>query len=381
MSQPHQQNIIVIAHRGASGYRPEHTQGAYELAVAQGADFIEPDLVLTKDGHLIVRHENELGGTTDVGAHKQFRDRYTTKTIDGIETSGWFSEDFLLSEIKTLRAMERIPDIRPNNRAYDGEFEILTLVEVIELARQLERVHQRPIGIYPETKHPTYFQYEGKRLDGQPIGHCISSTLIQTLVEEDYLTPQRVFIQSFEIQNLLLLKQNIMPKASVELPLIQLLGDLTLQTSYPDRSFSQPYDMVFNSERNNDLAHIYGPLSDLVSITSSISYVDLLLPEVLKNLRDTYATGLGPWKTSLFLEHSDTPLPFVRQALEAGLEIHPYTLRQETRFLPVGSQGNILTVEEEIQRLLSIGVTGFFVDFPDIGVRIRDRFISQHETH
>jgi glycerophosphoryl diester phosphodiesterase len=150
---------IVIAHRGASGYRPEHTLAAYELGAEQGADYIEPDLVATRDGELVCRHENEISGTTDVADHPEFADRRASKEIDGKAYDGWFVEDFTLAELKTLRARERIPAVRPGNVAFDGQFEIPTLGEVIELARRMG------VGIYPETKHPAYHRSLGLELE------------------------------------------------------------------------------------------------------------------------------------------------------------------------------------------------------------------------
>src|SRR5687768_9709943 len=156
---------IVIGHRGASGYRPEHTLAAYELAARMGADYVEPDLVVTKDGELVARHENEIGGTTDVAAHPEFAARKATKVIDGAPITGWFTEDFTLAELKTLRAKERIPQTRPRNTLYDGRFEVPTLEEVVDLSRRLSRELGRDIGVYPETKHPTYFQEIGLPLE------------------------------------------------------------------------------------------------------------------------------------------------------------------------------------------------------------------------
>jgi len=170
---------IVIAHRGASGYRPEHTLAAYELGARQGADYIEPDLVATRDGELVARHENEISGTTDVADHPEFAERRTTKEIDGDTHDGWFTADFTLAELKTLRARERIPDVRPENTAYDGRFEIPTLQEVIDLAARLG------VGIYPETKHPAYHR---------SLGLALEPRLIAAL--EGAEVP--VFIQSFE---------------------------------------------------------------------------------------------------------------------------------------------------------------------------------------
>ena len=190
---------IVIAHRGASGYRPEHTLAAYELGARQGADYIEPDLVATRDGELVARHENEISGTTDVADHPEFADRRTTKEIDGNAHDGWFTEDFTLAELKTLRARERIPDVRPENTAYDGRFEIPTLQEVLELAARLG------VGIYPETKHPTYHR---------SLGLALEPRLVAAL--EGAEVP--VFIQSFEPGSLRELG------GELSHPLVQLIG-------------------------------------------------------------------------------------------------------------------------------------------------------------
>ena len=176
---------IVIAHRGASGYRPEHTLAAYRLAIEMGADYIEPDLVPTRDDRLVARHENDITGTTDVAAHPEFADRKATKTIDGLTSTGWFTEDFTLAELKTLRAKERLPQLRPGNAAYDGKFEIPTFEEIIALAKQ------HHVGIYPETKHPTYFA---------SIGHPTDALIVAALKKADWDSASApVFLQSFEV--------------------------------------------------------------------------------------------------------------------------------------------------------------------------------------
>src|SRR5688500_8436647 len=230
------QGLIVIGHRGASGYRPEHTLEAYRLAIRQGADFIEPDLVATKDGVLVARHENEISGTTDVAAHPEFANRRTTKSIDGKPMTGWFTEDFTLAELKTLRARERIPAIRPDNTRFDGMYQVPTFAEVVQLAQRESR-GGRVIGVYPETKHPTYFAKEGRRLDGTPIATPLGAKLVETLVAEGFTDPQRVYIQSFEVENLIELKKSIMPAAGVSFPLVQLFDDI-----YSAR----PYDFTWN---------------------------------------------------------------------------------------------------------------------------------------
>src|SRR5580658_10878404 len=196
---------LIIGHRGASGYVPEHTLASYFLAIQQGADFVEPDLVSTRDGVLVARHENEIGGTTDVESHLEFADRRTTKLIDGVSIEGWFTEDFTLEELKMLRARERIPQLRPANARFDGQFEIPTLDEILDLAHGADvmRAHAararhepspRRVGIYPETKHPSYFA---------AIGLPLEEPLLATLGRHGYEGAEApVFIQSFETGNL-----------------------------------------------------------------------------------------------------------------------------------------------------------------------------------
>ena len=205
--------VIVIAHRGASGERPEHTLESYALSVEQGADYIEPDLVMTRDGVLIARHENEIGATTDVAQHPQFAARRRTQVIDGETMTGWFTEDFTLAEIKTLRARERLPALRPANRVFDGRFEVPTFDEILQLVKNVNlRRGGRPLlGVYPETKHPAHFA---------SIGLAQESAVLRALQRVDYA--QRgspVFIQSFDPNNLRALRD------MTPLPLVQLLED------------------------------------------------------------------------------------------------------------------------------------------------------------
>lgn len=217
---------IVIAHRGASGERPEHTLESYRLAIEQGADYIEPDLVMTGDGVLIARHENEIGGTTDVAEHPQFLARRRTQVIDGETMTGWFTEDFTLEELKTLRARERLPALRPKNTAFDGRFAVPTFDEIMELATSTNRNRPgvAPIGVYPETKHPAHFA---------AIGLAQELAVLDTLSRHGYAEPgSPVFIQSFDPNNLRFLRE------LTRLPLVQLLehslGDLAEIASYAD---------------------------------------------------------------------------------------------------------------------------------------------------
>lgn len=320
---------LIIGHRGASGFRPEHTLEAYELAIEQGADYIEPDLVSTKDGVLIARHENEISGTTDVAERSEFADRETTKVIDGVEITGWFTEDFTLEEIKTLRAKERIPEIRPDSAEYDGLFEVPTFQEVIDLAQQKSAETGRTIGIYPETKHPTYFD---------SIGLSLEEPLVATL-EANNLTDANdpVFIQSFETANLKELNEEI------DVPLVQLFGS----------SDTSPYDFVVNNDPR--------------------TYGDLTSPEELANIAE-YADGIGPDKRLIVPANEvgelQAPTTLVDDAHAAGLLVHPYTFRSEDTFLAPEYNSN---PELEFEQFFSLGVDGLFTDFPGTGFEVANR--------
>jgi glycerophosphoryl diester phosphodiesterase len=327
---------IVIGHRGASGYRPEHTLASYELAARMGADYIEPDLVTTSDGVLVARHEPEISGTTDVADHPEFADRKTTKMLDGKATTGWFTEDFTLAELKTLRAKERIPAIRPQNTAYDGRFEIPTAQEVLDLRARLSKELHREIGVYPETKHPTYFRDQGLPLE---------PALVEAL-KRNHLDRKSapVFVQSFEVSNLQALNTQL------QVPLVQLL----------DSKGAQPYDFVKSGDPR--------------------TYGDLATPEGLQGIA-TYADGVGPWKNYIVPRNPDdssgTPTSFVDDAHAAGLLVHPYTFRAENAFLPLelrsstdpSQYGDYLT---EFRQFIDLGVDGFFTDQADKGVEARD---------
>lgn len=382
---------LVIAHRGASGERPEHTLAAYRLAIVQGADFIEPDLVPTRDGHLIARHENELSGSTDVADHPAFADRRTTKQIDGESVSGWFSEDFSLAEIRQLRARERIPQIRPANTAFDGAEGIPTLVEILALLREAEAGGRR-VGIYPETKHPTYFASEGRHLDGTPIARSLGAMLVETLLAEGFTDPSRVFIQSFELGNLLELATTLMPARGVDLPLVLLFGEL--RQAPPHASFSQPYDFSAAALAGGDPEARYPGLAAVLDrpLDASAGYAQLAAPAALRWLRARGIGAIGPWKDSLLprrpiLPPPRDPLaprqrltgdlhPLLADARAAGLGVHPYTLRAEPAFGVVDPDGGVVSMEVELQRLLDAGASGFFTDHPARGVAARDGWIE-----
>src|SRR4051812_32351619 len=290
---------IVIAHRGASGYRPEHTLEAYELAIDLGADFIEPDLVPTKDGVLLARHENEISETTDVAAIPELAERRTTKRIDGREVTGWFTEDLTFAEITTLRARERLPF---RSHAEDGRFKIPSLEEVLDLARRKSLEIGRTIGVYPETKHPSYFR---------SIGLPLEETLVATLETAGYRGPLApVFIQSFETGNLRALRER------TDLPLIQLLDDE-----------GQPWD----------LAAAVDPR------TYRGTYRDLATPEGLAGI-PCYPNGMGPNTRLIAPAGPDgrlgSPTSLVADAHRAGLLVHPWTFRSEETFLAPDYEGN-----------------------------------------
>lgn len=358
----HRPMPIVIAHRGASGHRPEHTLEAYALAIRQGADFIEPDLVPTRDGVLIARHENELSGTTDVADRPEFAERRTTKRIDGERVTGWFSEDFTLAEIKTLRARERIPAVRPGNTAYDGRFEVPTLVEILDLVRRESR-DGRQVGIYPETKHPTYFAREGRHIDGTPIARSLGRLLVETLVAEGFTDPERVRIQSFEIENLLELRREIMPRAGVRFPLVQLFGRLGADA---------PYDVIHHAAAGTPPQTVYGDFVAAVDggLGAGTRYRALSAPAALAWMRAAYADGIGPSKADVLDER---PPGLIAAARGAGLSVHVYTLRAERVFLARGQRN----AEDEAVRLFTLGADGIFADQPELALAARARFLDQ----
>ena len=358
MSLPVSPTPIVIAHRGACGYRPEHTLESYRLAIRQGADFIEPDLVVTRDGVLVVRHENEISGTTDVGQRPEFAHLRVTKAIDGMTLTGWFTEDFTLAELKTLRARERIPEWRPDNTRFDGLYAIPTFAEVLQLAKAHSRGGRR-IGVYPDTKHPTYFAREGRHADGTRIGVNLGALLVRTLVEEGFIDPACVYIQSFEVENLLELKRTIMPAAGVDFPLVQLLGDL---------DSDGPHDMAWHRAAGSDLGQVYGDLARASSEGARMRYAHLASAPGLAWIRRHYASAIGPWKGSLLQAAADGAT-LLDRALDAGLGVHPYTWRVE-------ELGNREAAIADAVRLFELGVQGGFFDQADVGVAARERYLA-----
>jgi glycerophosphoryl diester phosphodiesterase len=332
--------LLVIGHRGASGYRPEHTLASYELAARMGADYIEPDVVSTRDGVLVARHEPEIGGTTDVAAHPEFADRKATKVIDGVEYTGWFTEDFTLAELKTLRAIERIPAIREENTLYNGLYAVPTLDEVLALRDELSEELDREIGVYIETKHPTYFDAAGLSLE---------EPLLADLREADLDGDEApVFLQSFETTNL-----RELDALGVEAPLVQLLSAT-------------------------------GAPADLVAAGDPRTYADISSAAGLAVVAE-YADGVGPDKAQVIPRNVDgtlgQPTTLVDDAHAVDLLVHPYTFRNENSFLPVELREGALeddygrAIEEQLI-FWETGIDGLFTDNPDTGVVSRDLFLD-----
>lgn len=365
---------LVIAHRGASGHLPEHTLEAYMLAMRMGADFIEPDLVPTKDGQLISRHENDLTNTTNVAVLPQFADRKTTKRIDGIPITGWFSEDFTLAEIKQLKAREPLPALRPQGAEHNDQYAIATLAEIVGLVKQFEADTGRKVGLYIETKHPTYFQYEGKTVEGKAIAMNISKKLVQQLKQLQFTEPKRVFIQSFEVQNLLELKQQWMPELNVQFPLIQLIGDTEKAYLPPKDSFSVPYDVFYHQQQGTDLKAVYPQDTGfLAAAAQPLDYSALLNAKGL-GFMHSYAAGIGPWRSSIYQKHSLMLKPFVKAAQQQGLKVHPYTFRAEANYLMAKDAKTTFSFDEEMQALFKQGIDGVFSDYPDLALKSRALF-------
>jgi len=335
--------IAVTGHRGASALRPEHTLASYQQAIDDGADIVEPDLVATKDGVLVARHENDISGTTNVATASQFANRKATKIIDGIPVTGWFTEDFTLAELKTLRAKERIPANRPANAAYDGQFEVPTLQEVIDLVKRESLARNKVIGIYPETKHPTYFK---------SIGLPLEKRLVDQLVASGYKgKAAAVFLQSFEVANLKELR------GMTDMRIVQLIDNPLNPPAANGAPRNAPYDFVASGSKR--------------------TYADLVTPAGLKEIA-AYADVVSPYKEVIIPRTAANEMgaatSFVADAKAAGLKVHTWTLRPENPFLPVSlrkpdvnsptQRGDAIA---EINLYLKAGIDGFFTDDPAVG--------------
>ncbi len=319
----------VIGHRGASGYRPEHTRAAYELAFALGADAVEPDIVATRDGVLVLRHENEISGTTDVAQHPEFEGRRTTKRIDGQNLTGWFTEDFTWAELATLRATERLPGVRPASATFDGRYPILRLSDLLELIAEASERHGRALGLVAEVKHATHFDAEGL-----PLGELVASALA------GFDGP--LVVESFEET---------------------VLGEVR--------------------QRGLDTRTVYllegkGTAPDLVARfgASAPDYTSQLTDEGLDDLA-TRVDGISVDKGRLLKPDVRAGVELVDRAHRRGLDVYTWTLRPENRFLTASHRSGGAAREwgdwrAEFDAVLSTGVDGVFADHPDLAVAARD---------
>lgn len=326
------QRPIVIAHRGASAYRPEHTLSAYRLAIEQGADFIEPDLVMTRDGVLVCRHENEISGTTDVADRPEFSDRRKEKTVDGVSATGWWVEDFDLGELRDLRAKERLPQLRPGNTAYDGQDYIPTFLDALNLAQR------SGVGIYPELKHPSFLRAQG--LD--PVGALVNA--VQQMGGQ--AAADIMYVQCFETGAI----EQLARMSSLRWTCVQLLS-----------SSGGPWDR------------------------RDTSYASMLTDDGLRAMRDRGVTGLGVEKNLIIPRDSAgrslPPTDLVSRAHAQGFVVHPWTMRPENYFLPAELRRGDASAPDymrqhgdfdaELRAFYAAGVDGVFSDAPDAAVRAR----------
>lgn len=309
---------LLIAHRGSSGERPEHTLAAYERAIDQGADYIEPDLVVTKDLKLVARHENELSGTTDVASREEFETRRRTKTVEGQQVAGWFSEDFTLAELRTLRARERVGNIRPASATYNGLYQIPTFEEIVKLVRAKEAETGRTIGLYPELKHPT-LMLEQEGID------MVDLMVLELRKHGLDGADAKVFVQIFEVGPLQRLNKR------VDTPLVMLIS-----------SQGGPYD------------------------EPDMRWAEMITPSGLEEIA-AYADGIGPWLGHVLDPQTMTATSLVADAHAAGLKVHPWTLRKENGFLPAALQnegGPSAEGKWEVlwKAAIATGADGFFTD-------------------
>ncbi|MBC2879446.1 MULTISPECIES: glycerophosphodiester phosphodiesterase [Streptomyces] len=331
----------VVGHRGGSGYRPEHTLGSYRFALENGADVIEQDVVPTKDGHLVCRHENDITGTTDVSSRPEFASRKTTKTVDGESHTGWFTEDFTLAELKTLRAKERLPQVRQHNTLYDGHWTVPTFEEVLKWADEEGRKRGRRIWLHVETKHPTYFR---------KLGLGLEERLAKLL--RRYGRAGRnsyTFLQSFEPSSL-----QRLGRLGLDCPKILLLDDLP----------TRPWDFVEAKDPR--------------------TVADLITPKGLKWVSG-FAQGIGPWLNLIIPRDKNDrltkPTTLVRDAHAAGLVLHPYTMRNENSFLPAdfrrGTDPNAYgDAIGAFKTYYATGIDGIFSDNCDTAVLAREEFLK-----
>lgn len=355
---------LVIGHRGAAGYLPDHTLEGYRLAITMGADFIEPDLVATKDGELIARHEPNITGTTDVASHPEFASRKTTRTVDGVAETGWFATDFTLAEIKTLRAVQPFSD---RDQSHNGKYQIPTLREVLELAKSEGSKAGRVIGVYPETKHPTYHVDAGLKLEDR---------LLDILASYGYTKKDSpVIIQSFEVSNL----QYLRPKTAVRL--VQLVDGDDYDFKTGKVTFAAPYDRPYDWTRAGKTAN----------------FDSMLTPAGLAEIKK-YADGVGPWKPYIvpvkgtfdsagkmldvngdgavnYADGTSQPATsLIADAHKLGLTVHTWTFRNENKRLANDYKGD---PKAEYLQFYRLGIDGVFSDQADTAIAARKTFLKE----
>ena len=337
--------IELFAHRGASALRPEHTLAAYAKAIADGADFIEPDLVMTKDGVMVARHEGLLTETTDVARRPEFAARRVSKTIDGITETGWFVEDFTLAELKTLRAVERLPAIRKDNTRYDGFFQVLTWDEIIDFAATVEATTGKTIGLIPEIKHSSYFA---------SIGLPMEDAFLKSIDAHEYTRRCPLVIQSFEISNLKYIRSKIGKTPHIRL--MQLIDDPKVRPG------------------------------DVLAQNGATSYMDMLSTSGLREIA-RYADILSP-NHRVYVPQDKSgkllkPTRVIADAKDAGLQTHSWTFRPENCFLALDFRNDAGANERnekgslaEMQFYMEAGVEGFFSDDSALGRKAIQSFVA-----
>lgn len=346
----------VIAHRGASGYAPEHSQTAYQLAVTQGADIIELDLVVSQDQQLLIRHENELSQSTDVAERPEFAPRKRRKWVDGMPVTGWFSEDFQLAELQTLKLRESKPAQRPANKAQNDRDRLWSLSQFLTWQQQQWQQGRR-FDLYVELKHPTYFLHEAP--DGFQADPA--QLLLEALQRQPLPAGQALYIESFEATPL---QRWHHWKHKIPNPvyLVQLIGDTSLNSVLPDDNFGYPWDWVYQAKQAQ-------PQLDEQAYPR---YAQMVTAEGLAQVA-RYADAIGPWRENLYA-YAKAPLAsWFQHAKQLGLKVHPYTYRLETDFLQQQPNGQHIPLVDELAWLFQQQVDGVFTDQPDVAIAVRQQ--------
>jgi glycerophosphoryl diester phosphodiesterase len=350
---------LVVAHRGASGYAPEHSQSAYELALNQQADVIELDLVVSKDHKLLIRHENELSLSTNVEDRAEFANRKTSKVIDGLTVSGWFAEDFTLDELRSLQLRETKPNERPHNRQQNDQLPLLSLQDFLNWNQQQWQSGKK-FDVYMELKHPTYFRYQAGNFTADT-----AELLRQHLTQQPLPASQKLYLESFEAEPL---KRwhSWRAQFTFSIELVQLLGDVSGGSTLPKDNFAYPWDMVYSVQQTQS--------------TTLPTYAGMVSAEGLKAIAE-YANAIGPWRDNLYSYAGGPVAPWLSQAKTLGLKIHPYTYRAEDVFRQVTPAGKRQSLCEELRWLFQQSwLDGIFTDQPDIAIQARQGLCKSNDA-